>query len=190
MQYEAGDPRRPRVPDPADILSGFPGRIAIPVAPPTRADPLIQWMANDDRLWSVTLDYRDARERRLRVHTVRSPAHLDPRGLPVEDLASAVVNYLPGAAPSTGGDPGTGQAWARASVTAARATRAEVGSAPVGAVTLPIDGVPVPGERVDLPQCAAVRLAWDDQLVFCVGPADLIDPLRLRTATPQDLTRS
>ena len=49
------------------------------------------------------------------------------------------------------------------------------------------DTVPVPGFRVDYPDCSGVELAWDGRIVQCVGDAAAIDVLELRRAVPEEL---
>lgn len=53
-------------------------------------------------------------------------------------------------------------------------------------VTVTVDGLPVTGIRVDLPDISGVHLNWQGQLVFCFGDRSVIDTMELRTGTPAD----
>ncbi|HEU5331679.1 MAG TPA: hypothetical protein VFU73_02920 [Actinocrinis sp.] len=63
---------------------------------------------------------------------------------------------------------------------------AEGRTAPKLATTVKVDGVPIPGTRIDLPRRSGVQLDWQGQRVFSIGDRDLIDDLELRTGTSAD----
>ncbi len=169
----------------------FPGPIAIPASPVSGAARHVGFTANDDEPWSIDVDYSGSGGHLLTVRTVRSREHLDPYGLPVEDLAGAIVNTAnreraaePGEGAGPGPDP---EAWARRHVTESRFTRAQVARTPTTAVSMMIDGIETPGTRVDVGRRSAVMLAWGGQTVFCAGRPEIIETLVLRSARPEDL---
>ena len=151
----------------------------------------VGFIANDEEPWSIDLDYSGPGGHMLTIRTVRSREHLDPYGLPVEDLAGAIVNLAnreraadPNGTAGPGQDP---EAWARQHVTESRLTRAQVAETPTTSVPVLIDGIETPGARVDIGGRSAVMLPWEKQTVFCAGrPAEIIDSLVLRSARPED----
>lgn len=88
-----GDPRS-RVPRPAQLLARFPGPVAIAAGPVEGAAAVLGAEEIDGRPWAIEVGYTTAGCHLLTVRTVRSAAGLDPRGLTVESLASAVVNFV------------------------------------------------------------------------------------------------
>ncbi len=187
-----GDPRSPRVPRPADVLARFPGPVAIAAEPVGGASAILGVEEIDGQPWAVEVGYTAAGRHLLTVRTVRSTAGLDPRGLTVESLASAVVAF---AARDEGARPlgvpvtlaeGDAERRIAAHIAASRLTREQVARTPTRHTTLEIGGTAIPGDRVDLAECSAVDLAWDGQTVYCAGRPEIIDTLKLRPATPSD----
>ena len=162
----------------------FPGPVAIPVDPIQDAVPVVGTEEADDEPWAVEIGYQAPTRHVLTVRTVRSTEGLNPHGRTVESLASAVVNYL-----NRDQNTRPGTAFGdriRERISASRHTRATVEGTPTIPTIIVIDGVAVEGRRVDLDTCSAVELAWGRQRVFCTGQPDIIDNLRLRSATPDD----
>jgi hypothetical protein len=191
MDYQGnGDPPSARIPTPAEMRDRFPGPIAIPAEPISGAARHVGFIANDHEPWSIDIDYSGSGGHLLTVRTVRSREHLDPYGLPVEDLAGAIINA---ANRDRGADPGGGaearqdpEAWARQHVVESRLTRAQVAETPTTSVSITIDGIDTPGTRVDTGGRSAVMLAWGEQSIFCAGRPEIIDGLALRSARPED----
>ena len=185
-----GDPPSARIPTPGEMRDRFPGPIAVPAEPISGAARHVGFIANDEEPWSIDLDYSGPGGHVLTVRTVRSREHLDPYGLPVEDLAGAIVNLAnreraadPSGTAGPGQDP---EAWARQHVTESRLTRAQVAQAPTASVSVLIDGLETPGARVDIGGRSAVMLPWEKQTVFCAGRPEIIDSLVLRSTRPED----
>jgi hypothetical protein len=178
------DPRGP-------VLSRFPGLVAIAEERIGSGTPQLVLEQNDEEPWAVEIGYQTSTGRLLAVRTVRSWKHLNPRGLPVEDLPGAVVNFQLKAAssPSHAGQPAMGtQAWLTGRAQGIRLGRAELGKLPVASTQVVMDDVEITGTRIEVPGCAAVQLDWGEQTVFCAGEAETLNVLRLRSASPEDLT--
>lgn len=191
MDYQGnGDPPSARIPTPGEMRDRFPGPIAILAEPISGAARHVGFIANDHEPWSIDIDYWDSAGHLLTVRTVRSREHLDPYGLPVEDLAGAIINAANrdrAAAPGRAAGPGTDpEAWARQHVAESQLTRSQVVETPTTTVSIAIDGRPAAGTRVDVGGRSAVRLDWDGQSVFCAGRPEIIDALALRSARPDD----
>jgi hypothetical protein len=77
--------------------------------------------------------------------------------------------------------------WRRELFAEFRRAQAEYEALPQIPVSVPIDGIPVPGFRVDYPDRSGVELAWDGRTVQCVGEAAAIDVLALRRAVPTEV---
>lgn len=187
MDYRnAGDPRFGHG---ERMLDGFPGPVAIPAEPVWGLTPVVGWEHTNDVPWAMEIGYAiPGGQHVLTVRTVRSAEGLNPRGLAVESLACAVVNFVSkdqDARPQPV-DLATAQEWFRDQMSASRLTRAEVAGTPEFPTVVVVDGVATEGSRVDLQRCSAVELAWGKQIVFCTGLPDIIDALRLRSAIPQD----
>jgi hypothetical protein len=176
--------------DDGTALDRFPGPIAVATGPIDSATLAIGLEEIDDEPWAVEAGYRTPARHLLTVRTVRSWKHLDPRGLPVEDLASAVINFKL-KEPDWAADPGWPASEAemrlQAMAQGVRLSRAEIARVRAVPTAVVIDGVETAGSRIDVPGCAAIQLAWGEQTVFCAGLADTVDALRLRTATAADL---
>src|SRR5580700_4138265 len=155
MHYEGnGDPPSERIPTLGEIRDRFPGPIAIPAQPISGAARHVGFTANDHEPWSIDVAYSGAEGHLLTVRTVRSRKHLDPYGLPVEDLAGAIVevanrdrSYAPGTGPVPQQDA---EAWAQQHIAESRLTRGEVARTPAVPASMTIDGTEVPGTRVDI----------------------------------------
>jgi hypothetical protein len=189
MRYqEDGDPRPPRVPALGEMWDRFPGPVAIPAGQVGGSAPQAGFAANDDDPWSIDLDYSASGEHLLTVRTVRSRDGLDPYGLPVEDLAGAIIDFenRGGATPSPRPSSQDPEAWVEQHIAASRLSRAEVARTPTVATSMRIDGIETPGIRVDVSGRAAVQLAWGPQTVFCAGRPEIVDALTLRSAVPED----
>jgi hypothetical protein len=185
-----GDPPSARIHTPGEMRDRFPGPIAIPAEPISGAARHVGFMANNEEPWSIDIDYSGPGGHMLTIRTVRSREHLDPYGLPVEDLPGTIVNVAnreravdPNGAAGPGQDP---EAWARQHVTESRLTRAQVAETPTTSVSVLIDGIETPGSRVDIGGRSAVMLAWGKQTVFGAGRLEIIDGLVLRSARPED----
>lgn len=186
-----GDPLS-RVPRAARLLARFPGPVAIAAGPVEGAIAVLGAEEIDGLPWAVEVGYTAAGRHLLTIRTVRSAAGLEPRGLTVESLASAVVNFVArdeaARAPEDRDLPAISEAEQRimARITASRLTRQEVADAPTHATTLDVAGVAIEGQRVDIAGCSAVDLTWGDQSVYCAGAPHIVDALKLRSATPDD----
>jgi hypothetical protein len=191
MRYqESGDPRPPRVPALGEMWDRFPGPIAIPAEPISGLAPHAGFAANDDEPWSIDIDYSGPGIHLLTVRTVRSRKHLSTYALPVEDLASAMINFENrehSAKPPVEPGPQDPEEWAQQNISATRLLRTEVARTPAIPTSMRIDDIEVPGTRIDIGGRAAVQLPWGEQLVFCAGRPEIIDNLALRSAVPEDL---
>src|SRR5436305_13894376 len=138
-------------------LDRFPGPIAVVAGPVDPATVSFGLEEIDDEPWAVEAGYRTPTRYLLTVRTVRSWKHLDPRGLPVEDLTSAVVNFaLREAGP-------------------ARLSRTEIARVPAVPTTIVVDGVETAATRIQVPGCVAIQLGWGEQTVFCAGAPEMAD---------------
>lgn len=186
-----GDPRS-RVPRPAQLLARFPGPVAIAAGPVEGAPAVLGAEEIDALPWAIEVGYTTAGRHLLTVRTVRSAAGLDPRGLTVESLASAVVNFVArdeAARPPAAGRPlaaGEAESQVMAHIAASGLTRRQVAATPTHATTLEVNGVTLEGRRLDLAECSAIDLKWGDQTVYCAGAPHILDALKLRAATPED----
>jgi hypothetical protein len=191
MEYRNGDPPE-RVPAVGELIDRFSGSIAVLAAAIDGATRSVSVTAVDTAPWSVDVSYLTGQGHLLTIRTVRSAKDLDPYALPVEDLASAITNAAnrevsvnPGPrAVAPGEDP---EAWAQRHVTDSRSLRAEVAGKRRTDVTISIDGVEVPGTRVDAGGWAAVEFQWGEQQVFCGGRPEVIGTLILRSARAGEL---
>lgn len=190
-----GDPRS-RVPRPAQLLARFPGPVAIAAGPVEGAAAVLGAEEIDGLPWAIEVGYTTAGCHLLTVRTVRSAAGLDPRGLTVESLASAVVNFIArdeaARTPETSRPLAADEAENRvmAHIAASGLTRRQVAATPTHATTLDVNGVTIEGRRVDLAECSAIDLKWGDQTVYCAGAPHIVDALKLRAATPEDFAEN
>lgn len=148
----------PQFPDFARLVEEFPGPVAIADARPAGTMPLCGGEDSDGHPWALQVTYAAAGRDLLRVRTVRGSLDWTPVIRTVENIATAM-----GVA-RHGGEP----------------------AAPEVATTMTVDGLPVPGTRIDLLGRSGVHLDWRGQHVFCVGDPHLVDALELRTGTGAD----
>lgn len=150
-------------------LHAFPGSIAAACAPPPDARTFFGGESENGRGFAVHVTYVGADERRLLVRTKAAPLPIDPDNPPpfvtVDTLQNAFGIYRKGR------------------------SRPVLGDLPGTPVSVLIDGIAVPGFRIDHPDCSGVELDWNGQIVQCVGEAADIDVLALRTADEADYTK-
>lgn len=171
MHYRRpGDGPIPQRPDYARLVEQFPGPVAIACAPPEGTVPLCGTEESDGHPWAMHVTYASPGRDRLRVRTVRGSIDWPQTIRSVETLAANMID----AAETAGrrGPRGFGEL--------------DEQGAPTSIV---IDGASVPATRIDRPNRSGVHVEWRGQHVFCVGEAQLIDALELRTATGPDFAR-
>ncbi len=193
MEYRGnGGPPPGQAPTLGEMLERFPGPIAVLAGPITNARRTVSYMANDHEPWSIDVGYTTSQGHLLTIRTVRSREGLNPYGLPVEDLATAVINAANrelATNPSRAAAREEGaEAWALRHVMDSRLLRAETAATPAYEVSLTMDGATIPGTRVDVSGWAAVELQWGAQRVFAAGRPDIIDDLALRSARAGELS--
>ena len=183
-----------------EMLSDFPGPIAAVCAPPPDARTFLGGEGENGRGFAVHVTYVGADERRLVVRTKAAPLPVDPDNPPpfvtVDTLRNAFGIYHQGRGQrALGGPPPEGlsgvelEAWKSGQVVRFRADEQEFRDLPRTPVSVLIDGIAVPGVRVDYPDCSGVEIDWNGQIVQCVGEAADIDVLALRTAGEADYTK-
>ena len=162
MRYRMpGDGPVPRFPDFAELVEQFPGPVAIARVPPPGTMALCGGEDSDGHPWALQVTYAIPGRELLCVRTVRGMLDWTPVIRTIEDLRTAMRIFgLPG-------EP----------------------TAPEVPVSLTVDDVPVPGTRIDLSGRSGVHLDWQGQHVYCLGDAQLLDGLELRTATGADFAR-
>jgi hypothetical protein len=147
-----------------------------------------QYDAVDDTPWALEALYDSGSSYLLTVKTVRSPAGLSPRGLPIENETIQISNFLNRAKiianPERYG-PGR-QPDRREHLDRYQAVQQAVDNALSETVTVPCDGALLMGSRIAALGCSVVRLAWDDSIIWCTGQPEIIARLALRTATSDD----
>jgi len=182
------------------MLREFPGSMAAACAPPPDARTFFGGQSENGRGFAVHVTYVGADERRLLVRTKAAPAPVDPDNPPpfvtVDTLQNAFGSYHQGRGrPVFGGRSPKGlsgielEEWRADRVAKHREDEQEFRSLPRTPFSVLIDGIAVPGFRVDYPDCSGVELDWNGQIVQCVGEAADIDALALRTADEADYTK-
>jgi hypothetical protein len=189
----SGAPRQPRGPAISELFARFPGPVAV-VHDDVELNPMSTWQYHDfdDTPWALDAVYDRGNSRLLVVKSVRSPAELSTRGMPVESDAIQISNFLhhdeitadPGQY-ATGHQPDRQAHLDRYQ----RAQDAVEHTAPEP-VTVSCDGVARPAGRVTALDCSVVRLNWDDNTIWCTGRPEIISRLALRTATVDDFRRA
>lgn len=172
MHYrQPGEGPIPRHPDYAQLVEQFPGPVAIACAPPEGTMALCGGEDSDGHPWAMQVTYAATGRERLRVRTVRGSIDWPQTIRSVETLGTNLI------------DP--------AEMAAGADVRRFLDSPPAAELptSVVIDGAPVPATRMDLPNRSGVHVEWQGQHVFCVGEAELIDGLELRTATGPDFAR-
>jgi len=185
-------------PSPAEMttrgLREFPPPFAVAcgIAPGTTA--LVGFQGENGRPYAMHVTYRLDGERKLLVRNKPAPQPPDPENPPpfvtVDTLWNAFGIYGRGgvAGPPPRGLPREEHAaWFDRKHREMMQKHSEFEEMPRSAASVLIDGLAVPGSRVDYPDCSGVELDWDGRTVQCVGPADLIDKLELRSAEEDDL---
>lgn len=170
------DGPRPELPDFARQAEEFPGPVAIACVRPDGTIPLLGFEDSDDHRWAVDVTYttpggQSSSGNRLRVRTVRGTIDWPQTIRSEETLADNMI------------DP--------AEMMHGQDVRAflDAPSAPELPTSIVIDGTPVSGTRMDLPNRSGIRVEWQGQHVFCLGEAPLLDALELRTGTGADFAR-
>lgn len=178
-------------------IAAFPGSIAAACTPPVGARTYFGGESENGRGFAVHVAYVGAEGRRLLVRTKAEPLPIDPGNPPrvvtIDTLKNAfgIYNQGRGRRPF-GGPPPRGlsgielEEWKAGRAAKSKADEQEFRSLPRTPVSVLIDGVAVPGVRVDYPDCSGVELDWNGQVVQCVGEAADIDVLSLRTADEAD----
>ena len=176
MRFPDGTENDGRRASPGELLARrfarFPGPVALVQNPPGGEHRLVGGQDENGRPYSIHLVCIVPGGRRLLVRTKAAPEPADPRRPP----PFVTVDTLYDAFALHGGRGGE----------SSRLDRAGYEALPRIPVTVLIDGVPVPGLRVDRPDVSGVELAWDGRTVQCVGEASAIDVLELRSAAPAD----
>jgi hypothetical protein len=180
------------------ILTGFPGPVAVACDPPAGSVELSGGEDVDDLPFSVHVTYLAPAGPKLLVRTkaVPQPAP-DPGGphrpVTVDTLHNAFGIYghrsAPLGGPPRGAPRAEHEAWVAQRVAAHRRDRAEFEAMARTAASVPIDGAPAAGFRVDYPDCSGLEVDWNGQTVQCVSEAGVLDSLALRTAADEDFRR-
>ncbi len=181
MEYDRATGNNQSFPAQEVVLAQFPGMIAVVQSMVTAATATVTIESTNDQPWAVEVGYHQLDRRLLTVRTVRSAQGVSSYGLPVEDLASAVVNFQlnadGGTAPVLSGS--ATEPWIDRQRDSITATRGQVAATPITAATLTVDDTAVTGTRVDVDGCAAVEIRWHLQTVFCTGRPETFDYLSL-----------
>lgn len=173
--------------DPSAIVSTFPGDVAAAAGPWDGTVPLVSVASTNDEPWAVELYYPIEGRPGLSVRTIRSSRGLSTRAMPVEDLASAMVNFAINNVNVSPPDlPAGSEAHVHAVIGRSRDISAQASDAEPAQTTVIIDGDEYMARRIDVLGCTAVEVPWADQTVFCVATAQEIDGLLLRTLQPQE----
>lgn len=181
MEYDRATGNNQSFPAQEVVLAQFPGMIAVVQSMVTAATATVTIESTNDQPWAVEVGYHQLDRRLLTVRTVRSAQGVSSYGLPVEDLASAVVNFQlnadGGTAPVLSGS--ATEPWIDRQRDSITATRGQVAAIPITAATLTVDDTAVTGTRVDVDGCAAIEIRWHLQTVFCTGRPETFDYLSL-----------
>jgi hypothetical protein len=181
VEYDRATGNNQSFPAQEVVLAQFPGMIAVVQSMVTAATATVTIESTNDQPWAVEVGYHQLDRRLLTVRTVRSAQGVSSYGLPVEDLASAVVNFQlnadGGTAPVLSGS--ATEPWIDRQRDSITATRGQVAAIPITAATLTVDDTAVTGTRVDVDGCAAVEIRWHLQTVFCTGRPETFDYLSL-----------
>lgn len=181
MEYDRATGNNQSFPAQEVVLAQFPEMIAVVQSMVTAATATVTIESTNDQPWAVEVGYHQLDRRLLTVRTVRSAQGVSSYGLPVEDLASAVVNFQlnadGGTAPVLSGS--ATEPWIDRQRDSITATRGQVAATPITAATLTVDDTAVTGTRVDVDGCAAVEIRWHLQTVFCTGRPETFDYLSL-----------
>jgi len=181
VEYDRATGNNQSFPAQEVVLAQFPGMIAVVQSMVTAATATVTIESTNDQPWAVEVGYHQLDRRLLTVRTVRSAQGVSSYGLPVEDLASAVVNFQlnadGGTAPVLSGS--ATEPWIDRQRDSITATRGQVAATPITAATLTVDDTAVTGTRVDVDGCAAVEIRWHLQTVFCTGRPETFDYLSL-----------
>lgn len=169
----------------------FSEPIAVLRTAPDGAQQLTGGEKENGRPYSIHVTYIAPSGQRLLVRTKATPLPVDPDNPPriftIDTLHNALGIY--GRRSAASGQPPRGagsdeiDVWRQERRAVVQREREEYESLPRTPVSVPIDGVPLPGLRVDYPDCSGVELAWDGRIVQCVGKAAAIDVLELRGTT-------
>jgi len=181
VEYDRATGNNQSFPAQEVVLAQFPEMIAVVQSMVTAATATVTIESTNDQPWAVEVGYHQLDRRLLTVRTVRSAQGVSSYGLPVEDLASAVVNFQlnadGGTAPVLSGS--ATEPWIDRQRDSITATRGQVAATPITAATLTVDDTAVTGTRVDVDGCAAVEIRWHLQTVFCTGRPETFDYLSL-----------
>jgi hypothetical protein len=171
----------------------FPDPVAAVRTPSGGTHQLGGGEGENGRPYSINVTYTTPNGQRLLVRTKARPLPVDPENPPpfvtVDTLRNAFGIYGRHAVyspPPSAAAAEEIETWRRQHLAEVRQDRAEYEALPQTPVSVLIDAVPVPGFRVDYPDCSGVELAWDGPIVQCVGDAAAIDVLELRRAVPED----
>ena len=176
-------------------LNEFPDPIAVVCEPPGGVNRLGGGQKENGRPYSINVTYTAPYGQRLLVRTKAEPLPVDPENPPpivtIDTLWNAFGIY--GRRGAASGRPPRGatgeerESWYRERMAEHRREQDEYEALPQTPVSVLIDAVPVPGFRVDYPDCSGVELAWAGRIVQCVGDAAAIAVLELRRAVPEEL---
>jgi len=176
-------------------LNEFPGPIAVARTPPDGARQLCGGESENGRPYSIHVTYLAPSGQRLVVRTKAAPLPVDPENPPrtvtIDTLRNAFGIYGRRDAGSRQPPRGAGtdeiEAWKAQRLAEHLREQEEYESLPRIPVSVLIDAVPVPGFRIDYPDCSGVEFVWAGQTVQCVGEAAAIDALELRRAVPGEI---
>jgi hypothetical protein len=198
VRFSNGSENEGRRPSPREHMlrsfQEFSEPIAVLRTAPDGAQPLSGGEKENGRPYSIHVTYIAPSGQRLLVRTKATPLPVDPENPPrivtIDTLHNAFGIYgrrtaASGRPPREAGSDEI-KAWKREQFAIIQREREEFESLPRTPVSVLIDGVPMPGFRVDYPDCSGVELAWDGRIVQCVGEASAIDVLELRSAAAEE----
>jgi hypothetical protein len=193
-----GDARSPRIPHPRERLAAFPGPVAV-AGDATRWGPVASLEAHglNGQPWAIDIVYQDGDgQHQLVVKTIRSRDGLNPRGLPVENAAIQLHNFLRRAETQSHpelyrhhSNQGTPPPAPDADVSASRYAhiQASVAQALSTETDIAIGDTMHRARRIDALNCAVIEAQWNGQTVFITGWPDTMGAPSLRSAIPTDV---
>lgn len=154
---------------PARIIGAFPGPVAAVAGRWDGAVPLVGMTATDDEPWAVELYYPIESRPGLTIRTIRPHGEPGGRGRPIEDLPSAAVNFILNYIDVPPDPSASEQAHRDAIIARSSGIRAHAADAEPVLTAINIDGRAYPAVRIDLLECTALEVPWEDQTVLLRG---------------------